>query len=376
MLGAGNGDALVVEYGDPTDVRRVLIDGGPWSSYAALRARIEALPPECRRFELLVVTHIDADHIDGVVRLLGDEDLGASFEQVWFNGYRHLSRVLAPKMGEVLSGLIAARGIPWNASFDGDAVVVPEQGVIPSVDLPGGARCTLLSPRPRNLHRLGVVWDTDADIRNAGVVPGTIEAARRLAQTDHRLDPLQHLLAPAMVDVSTLLEVPFRSDTSPTNASSIAFLMEYRGLSGVFAGDATPSVLVPSVRRLLDQRGLQALPVDVFKLPHHGSRSNVDRDLLRLLPARTFLLSSDGARHGHPDPEAVARVVTSTRAEPTLCFNYRTSFNERWADEALMDEHGYRVSYPPQGRVGMRMEVAEQAGVPGPRGVAEAHGDA
>ena len=44
-----------------------------------LRARIAGLPAGERRFELLVVSHIDNDHIGGVLPMLEDEELGLEF---------------------------------------------------------------------------------------------------------------------------------------------------------------------------------------------------------------------------------------------------------------------------------------------------------
>jgi glyoxylase-like metal-dependent hydrolase (beta-lactamase superfamily II) len=43
-----------------------------------------------------VVSHIDADHIGGVIELLEDTALGVSFGDIWFNGYRHLPAPKAP----------------------------------------------------------------------------------------------------------------------------------------------------------------------------------------------------------------------------------------------------------------------------------------
>ena len=80
MLPAAHGDCLWIEYGDGKQTRRILIDGGPAHTYPALRARILHLPPDARRFELLVITHIDGDHIEGIVRLLQDaESLRCTF---------------------------------------------------------------------------------------------------------------------------------------------------------------------------------------------------------------------------------------------------------------------------------------------------------
>ena len=97
-----------------------------------------------------MVTHVDADHIAGVLDLLADEALGFSARDVWFNGYRHLPdehpATLGPVQGERLTGLLLRRRLPWNAAFEGSAVMVPDQGPLPRVALPGGLVLTLLSP--------------------------------------------------------------------------------------------------------------------------------------------------------------------------------------------------------------------------------------
>ena len=97
MLPAAHGDCLWIEYGSGSTVHRILIDGGPAHAYPALRERILHLPAYERRFELLVITHIDADHIEGVIRLLLDaEALACSFERIWFNGRDQLNAVPDP----------------------------------------------------------------------------------------------------------------------------------------------------------------------------------------------------------------------------------------------------------------------------------------
>ena len=71
MLPARQGDALWLEYGDPAHPRRALIDAGTPETWDALRARIAALAPGDRHFELLIVSHIDKDHIGGVLAAAG-----------------------------------------------------------------------------------------------------------------------------------------------------------------------------------------------------------------------------------------------------------------------------------------------------------------
>src|ERR1035437_3583800 len=109
MLPAAHGDAILVEYG-PTGgpQHRFLIDGGPFHTYPDIRARLDALTGDDRRLELLVISHIDADHIEGAIKLLGDDELGLEIGEVWFNGYRHLPKadLLGAKQAEMLSEMI------------------------------------------------------------------------------------------------------------------------------------------------------------------------------------------------------------------------------------------------------------------------------
>ncbi len=91
MLPANHGDCLWIEYGSGADRYRILVDGGPGYAYDELKTRLLELEPSKRRFELLIVTHVDADHIGGILELLDDTALGVSFGDVWFNGWRHLA---------------------------------------------------------------------------------------------------------------------------------------------------------------------------------------------------------------------------------------------------------------------------------------------
>ena len=36
--------------------------------------------------DLLVLTHVDADHVEGMIMLVNDANVGIDVEEVWFNG--------------------------------------------------------------------------------------------------------------------------------------------------------------------------------------------------------------------------------------------------------------------------------------------------
>jgi hypothetical protein len=102
----------------------------------------------------------------------------------------------------------------------------------------------------------------------------------------------------------------------------------------------------------LAERNQKSLRLDAFKISHHGSKNNTSAKLLSLVDCRRFLISTNGSRHGHPDQEAIARIVyrNHQNTEPTeLYFNYRTTRNSVWDDDDLRYEWNYQVHYPPQG---------------------------
>jgi len=364
LLPARHGDCIWIEYGDPVRPGRILIDGGPAFAYPALRRRIERLPQNDRRIDLLVVTHIDADHIEGAIRLLRDTALGLSIGDVWYNGWRQLvprPKGLAPadldygaQQGEYLSALIQARRIPWNAAFDAGPVMAASSGEPPDRALPGGARATVLSPTEVQLASLRDAWESE--LEKAGLEPDSPEEAMR------RLAAAKRLAAPPsfdleLPDVDALTAEPERCDRAVANGSSIALLLEYAGRRVLLLGDAHPDVVVASIRRLRAVAVTPRLAVDVVKVPHHGSRNNVSRSLLEGLQCDRFLVSSDGRYFNHPDPEAIARIVKSGAPSPALFFNYRSRRTIPWEDPRLKERHGYRTVFPQAGTEGVTVDL-------------------
>jgi hypothetical protein len=106
-------------------------------------------------------------------------------------------------------------------------------------------------------------------------------------------------------------------------------------------------VLTAAIRSLQQQRGRagQPLRLDALKLSHHGSANATNADLLRVIDCAHYLVPTDGSTFYHPDRAAIARVIRQGGPQPTLHFNYRTEFNEIWADAALQQRYRYATQY-------------------------------
>jgi beta-lactamase superfamily II metal-dependent hydrolase len=354
MLPALHGDALWVEYSAGARTRRMLIDGGPVRAYAALERRMQALPDGDRRVELVVVSHVDTDHIEGLIRLMAAprKDWPILPKDIWFNGFRHVSRhpVLGGREGEFLSALIHQRAYEdWNAAFGRDAVMVPDDGPLPRVELADGMVLTLLSPDSAMLQRMAERWEKD--VAKWQILPGDLEAAWAQLVEVNRFHPDAELTLGPNDLSQALLDQLRGQDGSAANGSSIAFLAQFGGKSCLFLADADMRTVCPALRRLVGDAGV--LKVDAVKLSHHGSRNNLTQEFMSLVDAEHVLFSTNGDQHGHPDDAAVQAVIVGSRRKPTLWFNYRSPSTERFEAESLGAAARYSTRYPAAGEEGI-----------------------
>lgn len=370
MLPADQGDALWIEYGPRSKPHRILVDGGTPATVDAIVSRVEKLKPADRRFELLIVTHVDTDHIGGILKFLADPPAGLTFDDVWFNGWPQLEpltrdlplgpmtadAILGPKDGEILDRLLELRvgGLAkhHNKAFGGKAVMIPATGPLPSHVLSGGMRMTLLAPGRPALTRLRGTWvdvirdanRTEAEIREI------VAAAARRKGIDLTLGDRP--------DVRVEAATAFRADRSPANGSSIVVLAEFDGKRALLTGDGFAPAITAGLARLLAQPA-DRLPVTVVKLAHHGSRNNTSLRMLERLDCRRFLVSTSGAIFGHPDVEAVARVIVASGPGVDLGFSYRGKTTDVWDDPSLQGdpEFPFTTRYPDVADDGLRTEL-------------------
>ncbi|WP_155624810.1 ComEC/Rec2 family competence protein [Burkholderia vietnamiensis] len=337
-LAAGHGDCLWIDFGDPDAPKRILVDAGTQGTFPELKRAMECVRAGVPSHELFVVTHVDQDHIGGALALMADEEIAAQFKQVWFNGWKHLQQAsgmqsLGAVMGERLSGALELTPHKWNAAFShGPVMRDTSSAAIPPLPV-GGATVTVLSPTAKELVKLRDQWA--AEVRAAGLIPGVPPKKPALAK------PGMQALGPR--NIRRLADTPVDIDTAEANGSSIAMLIEFEGKRILLGADAHAPVLLAGVRHI---QPVGRLPVDVFKVPHHGSAANVTDELLDAIEPKTIVFSSNGARFKHPDEIAVARVVRAYEGKGvTLVFNYETKFNRMWKSKSLQKKWGYLTRY-------------------------------
>jgi hypothetical protein len=342
MLPASDGDCLLLSYGDGADIRHVVVDGGRTGAYPFLKASLTDIAQRGQRVELLVLSHIDADHIEGFLPLASETVPPAAISEIWYNGFDQLSSVkpMGPGQGDRFSEAIRARGWKLNTHFSRRIAVMPDGHPI-SLDLPGGLKITILSPDAEKLSALRDEWEE-----------WRTEAAAKVAEQQRKQDVggLQGMGGrrpfPRVLNIDALATSDEVVDDEAPNGSSIAFVAQWKGKRILFGADAHPDLLARSIAPLAAAEGGR-YRIDLYKVAHHGSRKNTTRALIDLLDCNRFAISTSGARHGHPDPETVARLLKSApKGAKTFYFNYRQENTSPWGDIQLQAAHNYVCSFP------------------------------
>jgi Predicted hydrolase (metallo-beta-lactamase superfamily) len=357
MLPARHGDALLIEYGDKDRTWRILIDGGPLSAYPDINERLSRFPSGDQTVELLVVTHVDTDHVEGIIRLMAmpEQSWPIYVREIWFNGWRHIEEAsdLGGREGEFMSALIHNRiNDRWNTRFDGKAVVC---GALDDDEakLDGEMNLTILSPDNEALAALLKDWKENLD--RWKLDPGDLEGAWEQLVEETKFHPDAELTLGPDDLTDQLRKLLKGTDPSKANGSSIAFIAEFKKRSCIFLGDAHMKVVCNSLERLGYSKE-KPLVVNAVKVSHHGSKNNITPKFLELVDAEHWLFSSNGERHKHPDKEAIEAVIQGATRKPTLWFNYRSAFTEIWESDPRSNA-SYFTKYPEEGKEGIEIEL-------------------
>jgi hypothetical protein len=316
VLQAEYGECLLVEFGRPDQSRFLLIDGGVATTYSGgLRNRLAAIGQVGGRLDLVILSHVDNDHITGLLDLFaelhaqrasGQPEL-VSVEALWHNSFHttigvrsdlesRLRRLLSQPgsagaamvctqatlagigEGQALSRTARQLVIPINPGFPKGRVVLEES---PAAVTLGNMSLRVVGPSRSSLIRLRRQWRAWLRRHEEAIGSG---------------DPL----------------LAANSDRSVPNLSSIMTLVEADGRRMLLSGDGRSDHLLQGLERigLLVPGG--TITVDLLKLPHHGSARNVTKTLFDRVRANRYVISTNG-RDGNPDPATLAWLAMAIR---------------------------------------------------------------
>ncbi|MFG1174474.1 ComEC/Rec2 family competence protein [Erwiniaceae bacterium CAU 1747] len=349
MLKAGNGDCIFIQ----TDCEFILIDGGTAQSFNDWK---ECIIGHVSKIDSIIVTHIDNDHINGIIKLLDHPDC-PTIGQVYFNGAEQLfgklnefsqtERTVEMKLlalseecsaieekeligyseGTSLSYILSSKGIECNPVVSGGAVY---RGVCEFFEI-GSIKFTLISPIQDSLYELQQFWQcklAERRIKPRVISKNYYDAFEKyIGEIREDVNENHKISSVNQCSVEALANTKFEDDTSPTNRSSFSFLVEFDGKRILYLGDCNATV----VTDWLELQNEKVLNVDIVKISHHGSKNNTNLELLRRINSPKYFISTNGNSHGHPDLETLARIAfVNSNKEIEIYFNYALDVIPDW----------------------------------------------
>lgn len=320
LLKALNGDSIIISYGEEKTYN-ILIDGGCGKlCYRQLCRYIEDMKKEKNIFDLVVLTHIDSDHIEGILRLFSQKDFDFSIiKEMWFN------------FGEGLQDSLKIKGIDKGIDlYDFDAKISWKQGRSLEERLKnttikknsflkagdcyfiGNAKITILSPTIDTLNEF---------VRKE--IEESKQSARIASSNDYRKGVLE------------LNETEFEGIVSLTNKSSIAFLLELKEIKLLLLGDAEAATIEESLLQLGYSQE-NKLKVDYCKIAHHASRHNTSGTLIQMLDCKNYIVSTKSTTQGRPSKECLSRIICNSIKSVNFYCNYDINARSIFTEEEFL----------------------------------------
>ncbi|WP_095129142.1 AVAST type 1 anti-phage system MBL fold metallo-hydrolase Avs1a [Pseudomonas sp. Irchel s3h14] len=375
MYPAGNGDAFLIRF----EGVNILIDGGYASTFDQhIRNDLKSIALSGESLSLVIATHIDADHISGLLTLLRANGNAANpqiirIDHVWHNSLRSLvcqasdepegfarmmlesirkrgypkpvasdarPQEISARQGSSLANLLRIGGYNWNL---GDGTQLISTFNTPSVEL-HSAIIQVIGPSAERMDGLQRLWITE--LRKKGY-QGPVGSGELLDDAFEFLcanAPERIKKKPVLISANQnqRLNDIYEPDTSIPNGSSIATIIELGNKRMLFLADSWVEDLLEQLHKLAAAG--HSMLFDAIKISHHGSVCNTSPALLELIDAPIYLVSSNGKQHGHPDFPVLRAIVD--RPAPfhrKIYLNYRTPASIRLSEYQSSSGAGFTV---------------------------------
>lgn len=376
IFNASEGDAFLLSLKGRVN-RNVLIDMGLTKTYFdEIKPELLKIARKNEKIDLLVISHIDNDHIKGAVDFIRDNKnyTIVDVKEVWHNSYRHLQfdkkkklsdeernildeiikQNVKPKFkdgshdigfneGSTLASLLYKYQYNWNSSFNQDAVCVENRNEQQYDDF----KLLILSPNSDKLKKLRNKWQNKLDnifydftLSDEKIFDDAFEL---FMQEETENSQVIRDCASQNYDIkkSALIE---EREYSVSNGASISFIVEFKGKKLLFLADAHEDIIYENLSKI-QAKGYK-LNFEVVKISHHGSNKNISQRLIQLIDSKYYIISTNGKKHSHPNIEAIAKIVTKkTNYTKEIVFNYSHEKLKFLEDKALQEEYNFILNY-------------------------------
>ncbi len=338
---ARKGDCLLLHTGSNDDPGLVMIDGGPAKVYKPhLRPRLEEIrtargieKQDQLNVDLLMVSHVDDDHIQGILDLTRDEIAAKQAQKprllkvqsFWHNSFDSIIANNTGPLTASVSGHFGPAALTGAELSDKEklavekispqkpGIVVSSLQVLASISQGFQLRQDAAGLGWENLQFGESLIMTPEEREPINVAPGLQLSV--IGPMQHELEALRK----KHVEWLKALEKEGKSppealaayvDKSVPNLSSLVLLAEADDKTMLLTGDARGDKIIEGLKLvgLLKKDADSTFEIDLLKVPHHGSANNLDDDFFERIIARHYVFSGNG-EHGNPERESLEMLL-------------------------------------------------------------------
>lgn len=295
--------------------------------------------------DYLIVTHIDNDHINGLIRMLKSKP-NLTINHIFYNCYQRTSKNLQewdekmvenmkrvfdhlPVVVDMLEQKINAEtsmslaklileNDNWKKAWRREYIIDESSMVDLGNDM---GRIIFLSPNKEALDTLDkkyrlLFWKTlyrpkklDYDKEET-----IFEALMRIMEQEDNEGFDEEPVSSKVLDKNAL---KFYADEkmkglSPANEASIAFIWEHEGHRILFMGDANPDQVVKKIGDVYKDTPKPVL-FDAIKISHHGSAHSTSKELVSIADSERYFVT--GGANARPSYQALSRIIIAPLPE-------------------------------------------------------------
>lgn len=328
MLNAFNGDSFILTFSSNQQMFNILVDGGiPRTYVPALRNQVLEISKKGQNIDLLVLTHIDYDHIGGIMKLFEDSTINKScIKRVLYNSAFALAKEFGTTYDETRENIIRDKSNPYTSFKQAKTLEkelknlgLLEDKVVKVGDRIeiGPAILKIISPTNDILKKLNDKWEIEKEHDVFCKALGNDYAKT--------IDELQR---EELVD----------KDSKLVNMSSIAFSLELPEQKILMLGDSHPDTIAEELKRLGYSKE-KPFEVDYVKLSHHGSEKNISKELLEIITSSNYIISTNGTRHAHPSKKTLAHIIATQK---DVSFYFNNDIYERIFNNIEYEKYGFQ----------------------------------
>ena len=281
FLKAGSGDCIIIHHNGVN----ILVDGGNDETY--LFQQIDPIFSSEEFIDLIIITHHDDDHINGVMKLLHSVIDGKYKERPNF-----IKRIIFNSTKSITKKTDDDR---TNLSYSQAHIV---EQLLFKLNLASESCNNFTTPIPFG-----------DDLTLTFHAPFSEDLARYVEKdtyylsSDYRCDwksPMQSLDQNLDDD---------SQDKSLPNKTSIVITVECQEKKILLTGDITPDRFQEIILSLVAINGGNAVKYDYIKLPHHGSYKSLNKIILQNVICKNFIIQTNSSKYYLPNKRALLKVL-------------------------------------------------------------------